>query len=80
MLEAIRLGRDASVLAASPQEPQSQALTNSGQPQSENPSIALFNQNPMSVGYSGRPGESGFPGGCGGYPVGCVISLMRENS
>lgn len=23
---------------------------------------ALFNQNPMSVGYSGRPGEIGFPG------------------
>ena len=42
--------------------------------------IALFNQNPMSVGYSGRPGESGFPGGCGEYPVGCVISLMCENS
>ena len=40
MLEAIRLGRDASDLAASPQEPQSQALTNSGQPQSENPSNA----------------------------------------
>ena len=60
----------ASVLNASPEEIQWFAGAY----------IALFNQNPMSVGYSGRPGESGFPGGCDGYPVGCVISLMRENS